>query len=339
MGKKERSSFIFKVGMIMFVLILATIVVVAAELTADDKQENNSLNQTSADAVSGVKVRIYYGDQNGEFLLNKEVTVSEISVKSVTEALIDQGILEEGIEINSLTQKTQEERELLEIDFNEKFQEKLFSLGTSGERIFMGSVINTFLGIYDADAVKITVEGRTLESGHAVYDGYQNFYGQVQQRIKVSYSAYGSQRETEVLKICSDLGFAAVYDEQVFGHKEDLENQEVLFYDLESAEAVQKKAYMKISRFKQNMQNMLMDVRATRPDAQTEDVQETFGRDGENGTIFSYTEQDGEVERKGKVYVCEHNGFTYMIETNCEAQDEELLGQLRMMAEEFYFVD
>lgn len=338
MENKKRSSLLFKVGIVVFVFIVAAaIVVFAADMTEDKTQK--TLRQTSADAVKGINIQIYYGDQNGEFLIKKQIVVPEISTESLAEALIEQGILERGTEIYSITQKTQEEQRLLDVDFSEKFREKLLSLGTSGERIFMGSVINTLLDAYGADAIKITVEGKTLESGHAVYDNYQNFYGQVQQRINVTYSVDGRQEETEVLKIYSDLGFATVYDEQTFGHMEDWENQEIIFYDLDSEQTSQKNAYMKVKRFEQSMQSMLNDVKATRPDADLESVQQLFGKEGENGSVLSYTERDENGKRVGKVYLCEHNGFTYMIEINCIEQYKNLQGQLEMMVDEFYFVD
>ena len=50
------------------------------------------------------------------------------------------------------------------------------SLGTSGEYIAVGCLVNTYLTAFGADTVSITVNGAPLESGHNVYDMPLEFY-------------------------------------------------------------------------------------------------------------------------------------------------------------------
>lgn len=338
MQKKRKSSLLLKTGLIGLILILAAAVVVFAKEIQETKNENRA-KQTAADA-SGITIDLYYGDQNSEFIISRKEKITKINAESLTEALTEQGILEEGTEVLSFAEKKQEEKTLLDVDFNEKFREKLFSLGTSGERIYMGSVINTFLEAYQADAVKITVEGETLESGHAVYDSYQNFYGQVQQRINVTYTlAGGKQKTVEALKLYSELGFATVYDEQNFAHDNEEPGGEVVFYDLKSGEEAQKKAYMKVTRTEEDIQSAIKEIQTQNPNAAVEDTLKNFGKNGESGTYLTYTERVENQDRTGEIYTCEHNGFTYVIEINCVKGYEDLWGELRMMVDEFYFVD
>ena len=83
--------------------------------------------------------------QNAEFIIKREVKVPQITPENLTAALTEQGILEPGTEVLSLKKRTEDGKELMDLDFNEKFRETLFSLGTSGERIFMGlSLIHIF---------------------------------------------------------------------------------------------------------------------------------------------------------------------------------------------------
>ena len=56
------------------------------------------------------------------------------------------------------------------IDFNKPFADTVCSMGSSGEAMFIGSVANTFITAFDAIALRFTVDGEILESGHAIYD-------------------------------------------------------------------------------------------------------------------------------------------------------------------------
>ena len=63
----------------------------------------------------------------------------------------------------------------MDVDLSGNFAEYRGSQGTSGEMLTMGSVCNTFLKAYVCDGIKITVDGNVLTTGHAEYDGYQEF--------------------------------------------------------------------------------------------------------------------------------------------------------------------
>ena len=95
---------------------------------------------------------------------------------SITNALISEGVLREGIKVQHFLLEEKEGEKCIQIDFNYLFEEQLQSYGTSGERIFIGSVCNTFLSAYDADFIKITVDENILSSGHAIYDSYLSFF-------------------------------------------------------------------------------------------------------------------------------------------------------------------
>jgi len=58
----------------------------------------------------------------------------------------------------------------LNIDFNRSFADLICSMGTAGELMITGSVVNTFLSAFQAESVYFTVDGEILESGHVIYD-------------------------------------------------------------------------------------------------------------------------------------------------------------------------
>ena len=110
--------------------------------------------------------RLYHSDENAENFLYEEVQVPEINETVVTQQLIAAGVLPEGTAVNSFAAVGSQ----LNIDFNDAFLTQLNSMGTSGERMLVGSVVNTFLSAYGAHSVFFTVDGQTVESGHVIYD-------------------------------------------------------------------------------------------------------------------------------------------------------------------------
>ena len=116
---------------------------------------------------------VYTPDDMAEGLVKTEASVSAITENTVTEQLILAGVLAEGTQVNTLeivSVSDAPEQLQLRVDFNAPFRDRLLSQGTAGEYVTLGSVVNTFLTAYHAQSMVITVEGGTLESGHAVYD-------------------------------------------------------------------------------------------------------------------------------------------------------------------------
>lgn len=109
---------------------------------------------------------IWHSDETAEHFRAYAAEVTEISPEVITAALTDQ-VLRNGSAILSVT----EEGRTVRADMNEAFARQVNAMGTSGEYMLMGSLVNTLLDAYCADEAVITVEGGTLETGHSIYDG------------------------------------------------------------------------------------------------------------------------------------------------------------------------
>ena len=120
----------------------------------------------SPSAAAQHSFTLYYGDDNAEKLLSEEVTVSALNAETVTAELIRIGVLREGVAVNNMTLKA----DVLELDFNQAFAELLCSMGSSGEYIIVGAVVNSFLDAFGATRLMFTVDGEILETGHVIYD-------------------------------------------------------------------------------------------------------------------------------------------------------------------------
>ena len=109
---------------------------------------------------------LYYGDENAEKFLSKEVQVSEVTKEVVISELIAAGVLTDGAAINSIEKSGTQ----LLVDFNQAFADQVCAMGTAGEYMIIGSTVNTLLSAFHAEAILLTVNGGILESGHVIYD-------------------------------------------------------------------------------------------------------------------------------------------------------------------------
>ena len=101
--------------------------------------------------------------------MGKTITVK--TEYDIWKALQGNGILTEGCQLLSF--KVNEETHMIDLDFNAATGEYIRSMGTTGEIQIIGCIINTYLETYDCDGIKLTEEGKVLQTSHgANYDGY-----------------------------------------------------------------------------------------------------------------------------------------------------------------------
>ena len=109
----------------------------------------------------------------------------EITPEILIMNLVSYQVLPDTVTVESFSEETGTDKRLL-LDLSSDFGSWLSSMGTSGEMIVMGSLVNTFLHAYDASAMKVTVEGQVLETGHQIYDGWLELYSYVQASYSVT---------------------------------------------------------------------------------------------------------------------------------------------------------
>ena len=118
-------------------------------------------------------VTIYHGNANADGFETTEFEVEEVNVDVLMAKLIEVGVLNGDVVLGMM--KFQDGG--LVLNFNEAFGAQLNTMGTAGERMMVGSVVNTFLTAFDnVDKVSILVSGQIFESGHVVYDEPMGFF-------------------------------------------------------------------------------------------------------------------------------------------------------------------
>lgn len=142
----------------------------------DQKEENKE--EQSEDTISKedktVEIKVYVCNDDATAFVAESVKIDELTPENIVKVLIEKSVLSSDVQALKCDKQTVDGVESLEIDFNEAFGAYVCSMGTTGEYYTIGSVVNTFLDAYGCKKIKITVEGNTLESGHAEYPGYMN---------------------------------------------------------------------------------------------------------------------------------------------------------------------
>ena len=122
--------------------------------------------------VQPVSYCVYIPNDNADGFHTETVSTEEISAEAVLTELKERNVLPEGVRMNSFAV----EDGLITVDFNRSFADVVCSMGTSGELMIVGSVVNTFLDAFRAESVAFTVDGQILESGHTIYDFALTFF-------------------------------------------------------------------------------------------------------------------------------------------------------------------
>ena len=113
-----------------------------------------------------ISISLYTPNENADGFIVTPVTIRELDAHVITALLIDAGVLNEDVKINYAEYLN----ETLYLDFNEAFLAQLNTYGTAGERMMIGSVVNTFLSAYGVNQAYISYDGMLMESGHVIYD-------------------------------------------------------------------------------------------------------------------------------------------------------------------------
>ena len=136
---------------------------------SDEQSENTISNEDKS-----VEIKVYVSNDDATAFVSDSVKIDELTPENIVNILVQKSVLSSDVQVLKCDKQKVDGVESLEIDFNEAFGAYVCSMGTTGEYYTIGSVVNTFLDSYGCEKVKITVEGNTLETGHAEYPGYMN---------------------------------------------------------------------------------------------------------------------------------------------------------------------
>ena len=144
----------------------------ATEVVNETESDSTSVTE----AMSVIRYIVYSPNSNAngfyQNVMEWQIPYVADYQPTILDAWIELDVLTDDIQILSMVQKENH----ITIDFNHAFKDLVCTMGTSGERMIIGSVVNTLIANYDVETVSITVEGEILESGHVIYDFPMGFF-------------------------------------------------------------------------------------------------------------------------------------------------------------------
>lgn len=141
-----------------------------AEEETDEKEESGQQTPVAKTKT----VTIYSSNDSADGFVKEEVETSEVTAGWLLGQLASRGTVSGEVQALACTETQVDGVKALNLDLNQAFGNALGSMGTAGEYMTLGSVVNTFLDAFECEKIQITVEGATLATGHTDYPGYLN---------------------------------------------------------------------------------------------------------------------------------------------------------------------
>lgn len=160
-----------RLGLWLALLMLFSVTACANE-TADVETPDVEQQPENGEEAEETKVLIYYGNADADGFEQKEVMIKGLTPENLIGELRKLSVVSIDTEVKSFEQDGKN----LKLDLSKGFSGYLNMMGTSGEYIVMGGLVNTFLTAYDGENILITVEGETLETGHTSYEAPLVFF-------------------------------------------------------------------------------------------------------------------------------------------------------------------
>lgn len=132
-------------------------------------EDNDNVTDEEEDTEK-IEVTVYYGNGASQELNNEITKMDELSAENLIDALGRHNIVSLGTKVNSFEAQDIDGVITLSLDLSKTFREYLKTMTKEGENVIISSVAATFLEAYGAEGIVITIDGDTLETGHAVYE-------------------------------------------------------------------------------------------------------------------------------------------------------------------------
>lgn len=132
-------------------------------------EESKDLNQNSdSKKDTSIVATIYTSDVESENLINKEVSLKELTAESIFEELKNANVIVKNAKLNSFdTYKDDDDLSVGIANFSSEFYN--FNLGSSYESLMLDSIAKTYIENFKLDKFKILVSGEEYESGHILF--------------------------------------------------------------------------------------------------------------------------------------------------------------------------
>lgn len=140
-----------------------------------EKKEDTTKETESAESQEE-QLTLYLPNENADGWNVTKNQIEQVTPDIIIGQLVGAGAIPDSVTVVSFGEDQGENGLILKLDLSSNFVEGLLNMGTAGEYLTMGAVVNSFLDTYQADGIEITAGGNVIETGHTSFEGVLNYF-------------------------------------------------------------------------------------------------------------------------------------------------------------------
>lgn len=140
------------------------------------EKAEDTTKETESEESQEEQLILYLPNENADGWNVTKNQIEQITPDIIIGQLVGAGAIPDSVTVVSFGEDQGENGLILKLDLSSNFAEGLLNMGTAGEYLTMGSVVNSFLDTYQADGIEITAGGNVIETGHTSFEGVLNHF-------------------------------------------------------------------------------------------------------------------------------------------------------------------
>lgn len=140
------------------------------------EKAEDTTKETESEKSQEEQLTLYLPNENADGWNVTKNQIEQVTPDIIIGQLVGAGAIPDSVTVVSFGEDQGENGLILKLDLSSNFAEGLLNMGTAGEYLTMGAVVNSFLDTYQADGIEITACGTVIETGHTSFEGVLNHF-------------------------------------------------------------------------------------------------------------------------------------------------------------------
>ena len=143
---------------------------------SEAEKKEDITKETESEKSQEEQLTLYLPNENADGWNVTKNQIEQVTPDIIIGQLVGAGAIPDSVTVVSFGEDQGENGLILKLDLSSNFAEGFLNMGTAGEYLTMGSVVNSFLDTYQADGIEITAGGNVIETGHTSFEGVLNHF-------------------------------------------------------------------------------------------------------------------------------------------------------------------
>ena len=143
---------------------------------SEAEKKEDTTKETESEKSQEEQLTLYLPNENADGWNVTKNQIEQVTPDIIIGQLVGAGAIPDSVKVVSFGEDQGENGLILKLDLSSNFAEGLLNMGTAGEYLTMGAVVNSFLDTYQADGIEITAGGTVIETGHTSFEGVLNHF-------------------------------------------------------------------------------------------------------------------------------------------------------------------